>query len=275
MAPRRPAVTAVVTAVRPAGSHDVVSLVVPADPAWERARPGQLVVAPVDPGAGRVLPEVHWLAGAQGDRVHGTTIELLLPVERETGVGERLRILGPLGRGFAPPSQPVPSLLVAQDSGIVPLRWLVEVLRARGCPTHVVLSLTERDRGIDLGHLRRHAATVVLTSPSALAETLDSLLDDPRVDPAVVYAAAPVAVLRDTAALARRRGCAVRVAALDPAPAPGPDDDLPVVCGTGLCGACDLAVRDGTTTRVLRPCLDGPVLPGEWLLGAAPGEVVP
>lgn len=258
----RTGVEAVVTAVRPAGAFDVVSLQVPGPSPWAGARPGQLVVVPVDPRYGSVLAQVHWLAGVHDDPVHGTGVELLLPATRETQAGEVLRVLGPLGRGFAPPAQPVPALLVGHEGGAVPLRWLVEVLRERGCPAHVLLSASDPELHLDLVHLRRHARSVVLTLPEDLPAALERALGDPGVDPAVVYAAAPVPVLRTVAAAALRRGRVVRVAALDLAG--------PVVCGTGLCGACDLEVTLDRSTTVVRPCLEGPVVPGEWLVEAPP-----
>lgn len=255
---RVPTAQAVVTAVRAAGSSDVVSLRVPDPGPWQRCRPGQLLVVPGDPRRGSVLPDVHWLTGVHGDPVHGTTVELLVPAARETRPEESWRVLGPLGRGFAPPSSPVPVLLVGHESGALPLRWLAEVLRERGCRVHVLLSSSDPELHLDLVHLRRHARSVVLALPDDLPAALDRMLQDPGVDPAVVYAAAPVTVLRQVASAALVQGRVVRVAALDLS--------APVVCGTGLCGTCDLQVRDGREVRDVRPCLEGPVMPGEWLL---------
>lgn len=257
-------VSATVTAVRAAGRYDVVSLVVPQDDRWPSARPGQLIVVPGHPSDGEIFPSVHWLAGCELDPLHGTSIELVLPATRETGSGERLRVLGPLGRGFAAPSQPVSALLVAQGRGAVPMRWLATLLRDRGCAVHVLLCADDPEEHLDLVHLRRYARSVVLARPTDLADTLARMLDDPEVDPAVVYAAAPRAALVLTARAAVPRGRAVRVAALDL--------DAPLVCGTGLCGGCDLPTtpgRDGSRVAV-RTCLEGPVVPGQLLLEAVP-----
>lgn len=260
VAPAVPLVEAVVTAVRPAGAHDVVSLTVPDAQRWERARPGQLVVIPGDPARGEVLPRVHWLAGVHVDPVHGTTVELLLDPALETATGDALRLLGPLGQGFAAPASAVPVLLVGHEGGAVPLRWLVELLRARGCAVHVLLSASDPELHLDLVHLRRHARAVVLALPDDLPAALDRLLADPEVAPAVVYASAPVQTLTEIAHRVVGRGPVLRVAALDLT--------APVICGTGLCGACDLEVTPtaGGPTRVLRGCLEGPVIPGDWLL---------
>ena len=256
--PSVPPVEAVVTAVRPAGVYDVVSLTVADGAPWEGARPGQLVVVPVDPARGSVLPEVHWLAGVHADPVHGTSMELVLDARRGTAPGERVRVLGPLGRGFSAPSAPVPVLLVGHEAGAVPLRWLVALLRERGCTVHVVLSASDAELHLDLVHLRRHARSVVLALPEDLAAAVERVLDDPQVDAAVVYAVAPLPVLRDVSVRALGRGLVVRAAALDLG---GP----PPVCGTGLCGGCDVVVPHREGERVLRACLEGPVVPGELL----------
>lgn len=259
-AARHAPVEAVVTAVRPAGGHDVLSLVVPDEGPWAGARPGQFVVLPRDPAQGQVLPDPLWLAGLQADPLHGTTIELIVPARREVLPGARMRLVGPLGRGFPVPSAPQSVLLVGQDDGAVPLRWLAEVLRARGHGVHALLSAQSPEGHIDLPHLRHHARSVVLTDPDDLMAALVRLLTDPVVDPAVVYAATPRPLLRRVARTGLEHGRAVRVAALDLG--------APVVCGTGLCGACDLVVAGSGPGRSVRPCLEGPVVDGALLAGA-------
>ena len=264
---------ATVSAVRPLGGYDALSLSVPSSPAWERARPGQLVVVPGEPARGEVLPHVHWLAGVSVDLLHGTTIELVLPVatgasDHDLGahllgslpVGQDVRLFGPLGRGFPLPAQPVPVLLVAHEVSAAPLRWLVALLRERGCPVHVLLSAADPDLHLDPGALRRQADSVVLAAPDDFSAALVARLDDPATDPALVLATGPRDLVRVVASLAAPRGRVVRVAALDPA--------SPLVCGTGVCGSCDLVVDEPDGPRRVRPCLEGPVVPGEWLLAA-------
>lgn len=254
-----PVVPATVSAVRPVGAYDAVSLSVPSSADWDRARPGQLVVLPGDPVHGAVLPDVHWLADVSVDPVHGTTIQLVVPADARP-VGDEVVLLGPLGRGFPLPSQAVPALVVAHERSAAPVRWLASLLRGRGCTVHVVLSADDPDRHLDPGGLRRTADSVVLTRPEGLPAELTSRLDDPATDPTLVLATGPRDLVRVVASLAAPRGRVVRVAALDP--------DTGQVCGTGVCGCCDLVVDDGAGGRRVRPCLEGPVLPGEWLLSA-------
>jgi len=248
-----------VSAVRAIGSCDAVSLTVPSSTAWDRARPGQLVVLPADPSRGSVLPGVHWLAGVVVDPVHGTTIQLVVAMDAHQ-VGAEVVLLGPLGRGFPLPSQPVSALVGAHERSAAPVRWLVSLLRERGCAAHVLLSAADPDRHLDPGGLRRQADSVVLTRPEDLPSELTARLDDPGTDPALVLAAGPRDLVRVVASLSAPRGRVVRVAALDP--------DTGPVCGTGVCGGCDLVLDDGAGARRVRPCLEGPVLPGEWLLSA-------
>lgn len=251
-----PVVHATVSALRPVGRYDVLSLSVPSSPDWGRARPGQLVVVPVDPGLGQVLPRAYWLADVVVDPVHGTTIELVLPAGAPVPGGQ-LRLLGPLGRGFPLPTTPVSTLVVAHEGSAAPVRWLVGLLRERGCTVHVVLSAEDPDRHLDPGVLRRLAHSVVLTRPSDLAAELTARLDDPATDPALVLATGPGDLVGEVVRQGLPRGRVVRVAALDP--------DSAAVCGTGVCGWCELHVQDGADRRRVRPCLEGPVLPGEWL----------
>lgn len=260
-----PAVPAEVVSVRFAGRFDVVGLTVGEQhPGWAQARPGQFVVEPGDPAAGAVRPRVHWLAGAEQDPVHGTTAELVLPAGRSVTAGDRLRLLGPLGQGFPAPTQPTQALLVGHEGGAVPLRWLTARLRARGCVVHLVLSADDPELHLDLPFLRRHARTVVLTTSTDLVDSVTRVMDEHDGRPGVVYVATPRSMLPRLVHGVTSRGTACRVSVLDV-------EDPDVLCGTGLCGGCDLELTAGPRTgQVLRPCLEGPVIPGEWVGGGVP-----
>lgn len=259
------AVHAEVVSVRFAGRFDVVGLTVHEQhPGWLQARPGQFVVEPGDPGAGVVRPRLHWLAGVDQDPLHGTTAELVLPAGRAVAPGRRLRLVGPLGHGFPAPRQPVPTLLIGHEAGAVPLRWLTARLRARGSVVHLVLSADDPELHLDLPFLRRHARSVVLTTSADLVDTLGRVLDEHGGQIGVVYATTPRPLLPGLVEASASRGVVCRVAALDL------HDDA-VLCGTGLCGGCDLRLTGGPASgRTLRPCVEGPVVPGEWVGGATP-----
>ncbi|MFC5042484.1 hypothetical protein [Ornithinimicrobium kibberense] len=254
--------TAEVVSVRPAGRFDVVGLTVShGHDGWGSARPGQFVVEPRDPAAGTVRARVHWLAGSDQDPVHGTTAELVLPADRSTTPGDRMRLLGPVGQGFPAPRQPVPVLLVGHEGGAVPLRWLTARLRSRGCVVHLVLSADDPELHLDLPFLRRHARSVVLTTSVDLVDAVGRVLDELTGQVGVVYAATPLHLLPRLVDAAGARGVACRASVLDV----GGQD---VLCGTGLCGGCDLELPGGPAAgQLLRACTEGPVVPGEWVGG--------
>ncbi|WP_202879505.1 hypothetical protein [Serinicoccus kebangsaanensis] len=253
-----PVVEAQVMLTRASGAYDVLSLSVPPAPMWERTRPGQFLVLPGDPARGRTLPSLLWVAGVSVDRIHGTTVDVVVPAGHPLGAAQEQRLLGPLGRGFGLPAEPVPALVAGHEAAVTPLRWLVSQLRDRGSRVDAVLSADDPDRHLEVGALRRQAASVVLTTGAHLERAVTDRLDaEPEL--AVVFAAGSRPQVRAVAAAARRAGRAVRVAALDLAE--------PVLCGTGICGQCDVPVDGGA--RMLRACLEGPVVPGEWLVDAA------
>jgi hypothetical protein len=76
---------------------------------------------------------------------------------------------------------------------------------------------------------------------------LAQVIHEARTD--VIYASAPVPVLREVVALASRYDLPVQVLL-----------EQPTVCGTGVCMSCVLPVvgSDGVT-RIVRACTDGPV----------------
>jgi dihydroorotate dehydrogenase electron transfer subunit len=69
----------------------------------------------------------------------------------------------------------------------------------------------------------------------------------------VIYACAPITVLRDVCLLAARYEIPVQACV-----------DVPMACGTGVCMGCVLPVtgNDGIT-RIVRACVDGPVFRGD------------
>ena len=80
---------------------------------------------------------------------------------------------------------------------------------------------------------------------------LEQIIREARTD--VIYASAPVSVLREVTAIASRYAIPVQTSV-----------DVPMACGTGVCMGCVLPVTgtDGIT-RIVRSCVDGPVFRGD------------
>lgn len=251
-----------VVATRPEGAFQHVSLTVP-DPGGGRSplsRPGQFVVVPPETGGGRVLPRTWWLAGAHGGPGHPRTLEVVLsPVDLLPG--DRLRLTGPVGRGFTLPTEAVPAVVVGHEAAQGPARWLAALLAARGGPVHLVLSARDGDHHLDLVTARRTAAGVQLTTAAGVGEAV--LAEATRHGAGVVYAVGPADVVRAAAAAARKAGVVSQVTAFD---AGGAE-----TCGVGLCGGCTVHLAGPAGEAVpARPCAVGPVVRGDLLL-AEPG----
>ena len=91
-----------------------------------------------------------------------------------------------------------------------------------------------------------------LGSRGSVVDMLPTVVQQARTD--VIYASAPVAVLRSVCALAGRYGIPVQALVSEPA----------MTCGTGLCMGCVLpAVGNDGITRMVRACVEGPVFRGD------------
>jgi dihydroorotate dehydrogenase electron transfer subunit len=90
-----------------------------------------------------------------------------------------------------------------------------------------------------------------LGARGAVTDVLEPVIREARTD--VIYACAPVPVLREVTTIAGRYDIPVQASV-----------DVAMACGTGLCMGCVLPVtgNDGIT-RIVRSCVDGPVFRGD------------
>jgi dihydroorotate dehydrogenase electron transfer subunit len=245
-----------VVANRPLGAYRQLSVVLPTLPA--PVRPGQFVVVPSG-RPDRVLPRTWWVAGERSEAGFGSTLELVVaqpgdgPQEWLPEPGQSLPVTGPLGRGFGLPTTPVTAVVVTQGAAGAVGRWLAERLGSAGCSAHLVSCAQDPELHVDLVQARRSADGVVLTDPVGVQEAVTDLAH--RLGAAVLYAAGPVELSRRVAAVAGHLGRVSQLAVLDVG-AEG-------VCGSGLCGACDLPLASRRRSTGLRPCTDGPVVRGD------------
>jgi dihydroorotate dehydrogenase electron transfer subunit len=95
---------------------------------------------------------------------------------------------------------------------------------------------------------------------------LEQVITQARTE--VIYACAPVPVLREVVLFASRYEVPVQASV-----------DVPMACGTGVCMGCVLPVTgtDGIT-RIVRACVDGPVFRGDLVrwddMGTIPFDAV-
>jgi dihydroorotate dehydrogenase electron transfer subunit len=253
-----------VIAARRVGAYRHLTLVSPG--VAESAVPGQLVaLAVTDGGSTMPLRRLVPLHQVTPSGTYGGTVEVVVqPVDAamewlaSRRPHDRVDVVGPLGRGFPLPAEPLSCVLVAEGRGSGPLLWLAALLRARGCNVEMVLGAAEEDLLLGVLEARRRCDAVVVTTEDGSAgqrarppDVLPEVLE--RTEAAVVYAAGPVGMLRETAAVATDRGVVSQVAL-----------EAGAGCGIGVCLGCVVpaAGNDGLT-RMIRTCAEGPVLHGD------------
>ena len=258
-----------VLTVRRVDAYYALTFVAPA--IATRFRPGQFVTVAVggsaSPSGGPASPMLARRAFAVHDvrPDHGGTVEFVFDA---SGPGTRwlaglrardvLDAVGPLGLPFPVPRDPTSCLLLGVGYGSAPLFSLAARLRERGSTLDFMLGAASADRVFGALTARRTGRSLtVLTSDGSLGARgpvtlmLEQVIREARTE--VIYACAPVAVLRDVSLLAAQYEIPVQAAV-----------DVPMACGTGVCMGCVLPVRgtDGVT-RIVRSCVDGPVFRGD------------
>lgn len=265
-----------VLGIRRYGSYHVLTLTAAGIP--ELTRPGHFVALSIGgEESGLLLRRAFSIHRVQSRGVYGGTVDIVLSTH---GKGTRwlaarhrhdpIDVVGPLGRPFALPREPVSCVLVGGGYGSAPLFMLAEQLRARGCRVDVVLGAATEDRLFGVLDAKRMAATLTITTEDGsvgeqgrVTDVLPDVMD--RVGAEVVYACGPMGMLQAVAEEASARGaysqCAVEES---------------MACGVGVCMTCVLPViGDDGVTRMVRSCVDGPVFRGDRVRWADVGTVPP
>jgi dihydroorotate dehydrogenase electron transfer subunit len=266
-----------VAARRPVAAYVELTLAAPEIAA--AAEPGQFVAFAVGgPLSAALLRRSIAIAGTGDGTVtvvvapHGvgsTWLTGLLP-------GDRVDVVGPLGRPFPLPAPGTPALLVGGGYGAAALVPLTAALAAQGSPVAAVAGAASADRLCSLDELAAAGARVEVTTDdgSAGREGLVTLAVDEligRVDgdrAGVVYACGPMPMLRAVAEAASARGIPSYVAV-----------EEAMACGIGVCMTCVLPVigADGRS-RFARSCTEGPVFGGDRVrfadVGRLPADLI-
>ncbi len=156
--------------------------------------------------------------------------------------------LGPLGKGFAPPSERRRAILVGGGVGIAPLAILQDALEAEA-EREVTVLLGFRDAARAEGAALLRGAQVATDDGSVGHHGLRhrSALDGARPRLArTVYACGPAPMLEAVRAMCATRGVPAQLAL-----------EAGMACGFGACFGCVVPKRGGGYLRV---CLDGPVI---------------
>jgi dihydroorotate dehydrogenase electron transfer subunit len=229
-------------------------------PGWPGFAPGQFAM--LSPGAlgaaprsDPLLPRPMAVYRASGDEIEilfkrsGRGTALLA----DARPGERVRLVGPLGRPFAPPLPGERALLVGGGTGVASLYELARRLAGgAGSSPDAAILLGARSAGDLMGRADFEALGVqvrVATEDGSAGERglVTELLEAElaRGAAARVYACGPTPMMLRCAELAAARGAAA-CASLE----------NHMACGFGVCLGCAVPLRGGGFALV---CRDGPV----------------
>lgn len=257
-------VTGELIATRRAGAYHHLTFVAPG--LAELARPGQFVALAVggDTSA-NLLRRCFSIHKVSPSGTYGGTVDVVISA---VGVGtewlstlrahDEVDIVGPLGRPFPLPTEPVACVLVGGGYGSAPLFWLAEALRERGCHVEMVLGAATESKLFGVVEARRHADGVSVTTDDGSAGTkgwVSDVLPEVirRSGAAVVYGCGPMGMLKSITDVAAAEGAVAQVAV-----------EESMACGVGVCMTCVMPVtgNDGAT-RMVRSCVEGPVFRGD------------
>lgn len=177
--------------------------------------------------------------------------------------GDRVDLMGPLGKGFPAPPEGAEALLVGGGYGVAPLYFLARTILARTGGTHLFVGGRTASDLLLLDDFRAlgvevHPATNdgSLGTKGLVTTPLDAFLDGrgelsaPSAPPPALYACGPAPMLRAIDERAQARGLAAWLSL-----------DRRMLCGVGACLGCTQTIRVGGSVATARVCTDGPVFP--------------
>jgi len=179
----------------------------------------------------------------------------------DQGVGKFVDMIAPLGTAFGIPTEPVRALLVGGGYGSAPLFGLSEILKARGCRVDMVLGASTANKIYAPLEGKRSVSSLTLTTDDGSAgemgrvsDVLPRLIEENQID--IVYSCGPMPMLQAITEISERFGI-IHQAAVEES----------MACGIGVCMTCVIPVKgDDGVIRMLRSCIDGPVMDGSRVI---------
>jgi dihydroorotate dehydrogenase electron transfer subunit len=239
-------------------THDTWLMVLHSAEIAHAAKPGQFLMIRVGSGLDPFLRRPFSISGVAEDRFH----VLYRVVGKGTGLmtglrgGERLWVLGPLGRGFVSPGKSAHPLAVGGGIGIAPLVFLCQFFRDKKV-TLMTGFRSARDIIPPERMTGENPDFLIATDDGSkghhgpVTDLLEALIRKNPTEVAV-YACGPKPMLRRVAetALAQKIPCQVSLEAY-------------MACGLGACQGCAVkgSARSGRT--YFHVCKEGPVFEAE------------
>ena len=219
------------------------------------ASPGQFVMVRVAEGPAPLLRRPFSICGLEGEdavlvlyRKVGAGTSLLSGI----GPGRRLRVLGPLGKGFRLPSPSTFPVLVTGGMGAAPVAFLARSMAGRGfvwlAGYRTAAEITPFSLvGIAGGDIR------IATDDGSFGRRclVTRLLEDHLQGfsgAAEIFSCGPAPMLKQVAALAARYRVPAQFSI-----------ETVMACGLGACQGCAVSAPQDAGGGYRRVCVDGPV----------------
>jgi dihydroorotate dehydrogenase electron transfer subunit len=247
-----------------AGAYQIITLT--ADEIPKEFKPGQFVTLAIGGiSSGLILRRSFSIYQAHDRGVYGGTIDIVVAAHGEGTKwisqlkrNDSVNIVGPLGKPFPIPKDPVSCVLIGGGYGSAPLFKLAEALRAKGCRVDFILGAQTNEKLFGLLEARRLGHNVLITTQDGSAGTqglvtdvLSELIE--KADSRVIYSCGPMPMLKAITEIAQQHQI-YSFTAVEEA----------MACGIGVCMTCVLPViGDDGVTRMVRSCVEGPTFRGD------------
>jgi len=241
------------------------------------AHPGQFVMLSFPPANDPLLPRPFAVFNVEGKRVE----ILYRRVGKGTGLlsgmktGDLLRVLGPLGNGFALPDPSVTSIVLAGGIGLASVHFLlVHLLKRQTAPTILLYGVRSHEELLPLESLDKEGLVIRIATEDGqqgvkgtvidlLATTLDGTGNTPT-GAIESFVCGPPAMLRAVAGKMRGRGIRAQFSM-----------ESRMACGYGVCQGCVIPFKgeeDPKQIRYRKVCTEGPVFAAEEICWEAMQE---
>lgn len=178
--------------------------------------------------------------------------------------GVKIDLIAPLGTAFGIPTEPVRALLVGGGYGSAPLFGLSDVLKNRGCRVDMVIGASTAMKIYAPLDGKRSVSSLTITTEDGstgktgkVTDVLKEIITSNEID--IVYSCGPMGMLEAINNITEEfnlvHQCSIEES---------------MACGIGVCMTCVLPIKgeDGQI-RMLRSCIDGPVVAGESVIWSA------
>jgi dihydroorotate dehydrogenase electron transfer subunit len=234
----------------------------------QSVRPGNFVAISVGgENSASILRRAFAIYRATDKGMLGGTVELVVAPHGSGSkwlcslqVGDFVDLIGPLGTAFGIPTTPANTMLIGGGYGSAPLFALAELLKNRGCRVDMVLGASTASKIYAPLEGKRSVSSLTLSTDDGTAgvhgritESIPRLIREFNTE--VIYSCGPMSMLGSINKIAQEfdlvHQCSVEES---------------MACGIGVCMTCVVPVRAGDDIKMLRTCIDGPVMDGSTIV---------